>query len=83
MAIRSDLPASLVAKLQKTIPDLDALYLQGNGYCPSSSPRCGPGSIAANQQMSWKAVKDDSWFEPVAAACKLPAAPSSCRPAKK
>lgn len=83
IAIRTDLPASLVQKLQKAIPDIDALYLQGNNYCPSSAPRCGPGSLAANQQQSWKAVTSDAWFEPVASACKLPAAPSSCRPAKK
>ena len=83
MAVRSDLPPALYKKIIEAIPTIDALYLQAANYCPTSAPRCGPGSIAANQQQSWKAVKDDTWFEPVAAACKLPAAPSSCRPAKK
>ena len=73
----------LFKKIVEAIPTIDALYLQAKNYCPSSAPRCGPGSLSPNQQQSWKPVTSDAWFEPVAAACKLPAAPSSCRPAKK
>ena len=83
MAVRSDLPPALFKKIVDSIIQIDALYLQGNNYCPSSAPRCGPGSLGVNQSGAWKAVTSDSWIEPVAAACKLPAAPSSCRPAKK
>ncbi len=83
MAVRTDLPPALLKKVVEAIPQIDALYLQANNYCPSSAPRCGPGSLAANQNQSWKPVTSDSWVEPVAQACKLPAAPSSCRPAKK
>ena len=83
MAVRSDLPPELFKKIVEAIPTIDALYLQAKNYCPSSAPRCGPGSLSPNQQQSWKPVTSDAWFEPVAAACKLPAAPSSCRPAKK
>lgn len=83
MAVRTDLPASLVKKISDSIVQIDALYLQANKYCPSSAPRCGPGSLGSNQSSAWKAVTSDAWVEPIVAACKLPAAPSSCRPAKK
>jgi phosphonate transport system substrate-binding protein len=83
MAVRTELPPAILKRLLDTIPQIDALYLQANNYCPTSAPRCGPGSLAANQNQSWKPVVSDSWVEPVAQACKLPAAPSSCRPAKK
>ncbi len=83
MAVRSDLPPALFKKVVDSIVQVDALYLQGNNYCPTSAPRCGPGSLGNNQSSAWKAVTSDAWVEPVATACKLPAAPSSCRPAKK
>jgi phosphonate transport system substrate-binding protein len=83
MAVRSDLPPALFKKIVDAIPQIDSLYLQANNYCPSSAPRCGPGSLGNNQNQSWKPVTSDAWVEPVAQACKLPAAPSSCRPAKK
>ena len=83
MAVRSDLPPALYKKVVDSIVQVDALYLQANNYCPSSAPRCGPGSLGNNQSSAWKAVTSEAWVEPIAAACKLPGAPSSCRPAKK
>ena len=67
----------------EAIPDIDALYLQAKGYCPAGSPKCGPGALNGTQSGSWKAQTNDDWMAPIAAACKLSGAPSSCRPAKK
>ena len=83
IAVRSDLPASLFKKLATAIPQIDALYLQAKGYCPTTAPKCGPGVLTGVANQSWVAQSNDDWLAPVAAACKLPAAPSSCRPAKK
>ncbi len=83
IAVRTDLPPALFKKLAEAIPDIDALYLQAKGYCPAGSPKCGPGALNGTQSGSWKAQTNDDWMAPIAAACKLPGAPSSCRPAKK
>ncbi len=83
IAVRADLPPALFKKLADAIPDIDALYLQGKGYCPSTAPKCGPGVLNGTQNGSWKAQVNDDWLAPIAAACKLPVAPNSCRPAKK
>jgi phosphonate transport system substrate-binding protein len=83
IAVRSDLPPALFKQLSEVIPDIDALYLQGKGYCPSTAPKCGPGVLNGTNNGSWKAQLNDDWMAPIAAACKLPGAPNSCRPAKK
>jgi phosphonate transport system substrate-binding protein len=83
IAVRTDLPADLFKKLATAIPEMDALYLQGRGYCPKNAPGCGPGVLNGSQNGSWKAQVNDDWLAPIVAACKLPAAPNSCRPAKK
>lgn len=83
IAVRSDLPASLFKKLATTIPQIDALYLQAKGYCPTTASKCGPGVLTGIANQSWVAQTNDDWLAPIAAACKLPAAPSSCRPAKR
>lgn len=83
IAVRTDLPPALFKKLAEAIPDIDALYLQAKGYCPSNAPKCGPGALNGTQSGSWKAQVNDDWMAPIAAACKLAGAPSSCRPARK
>ncbi len=83
IAVRSDLPPALFKQLSEVIPDIDALYLQGKGYCPSTAPKCGPGVLNGTNNGSWKAQLNDDWMAPIAAACKLNGAPNSCRPAKK
>ena len=83
IAVRSDLPASVFKKLATAIPQIDALYLQAKGYCPTTAPKCGPGVLTGIANQSWVAQTNDDWLAPIAAACKLPGAPSSCRPAKK
>ncbi len=81
IAVRSDLPADLMKKLTAAIVDVDSLYLQANGYCPSSAPKCGPGSVGP-ANVSWQMQPNDDWLNPISAACKLNGAPKSCRPAK-
>jgi phosphonate transport system substrate-binding protein len=83
IAVRSDLPPALFKQLSEVIPDIDALYLQGKGYCPSTAPKCGPGVLNGTNSGSWKAQLNDDWMAPIAVACKLNGAPNSCRPAKK
>jgi phosphonate transport system substrate-binding protein len=83
IAVRSDLPPALFKQLSEVIPDIDALYLQGKGYCPSTAPKCGPGVLNGTNNGSWKAQLNDDWMAPITAACKLQGAPNSCRPAKK
>ncbi len=83
IAVRTDLPPALFKQLAEVIPDIDALYLQGKGYCPTTAPRCGPGVLNGTNDGSWKAQSNDDWMAPIAVACKLNGAPNSCRPAKK
>lgn len=81
IAVRSDLPADVLKKLSAAIVDVDSLYLQANGYCPSSAPKCGPGSVGP-ANASWQMQPNDDWMAPIAVACKLQGAPKSCRPAR-
>ncbi len=75
-AVRTDLPASLVAKIKESVPKIDALYLQAKKYCPASNPNCGIGTAKA-----WVQV-NESFFQPIADVCKLTQAPA-CFPVKK
>ncbi len=74
IAVRTDLPESLLAKIKKTVPNLDALYLEGNKFC--SGAAC---SIGGNN--SWVPV-NDSFFDPIGEVCAATNAPA-CQPAKK
>jgi len=75
-AVRTDLPASLVAKIKESVPKIDALYLQAKKYCSASNPNCGIGTAKA-----WVQV-NESFFQPIADVCKVTQAPA-CFPVKK
>ena len=77
IAIRTELPASLVAKIKATVPKLDSLYLQAGGFC-SSANRFGCNAGGSN---AWIQV-NESFFQPIADVCNKTKAPA-CFPAKK
>jgi phosphonate transport system substrate-binding protein len=76
IAVRTDLPDTLVAKIKEAVPKIDSLYLQANGLCPSNNQRCDFGGLAA-----WIPVKDD-FFQAIVDVCKATNA-AACQPAKK
>jgi phosphonate transport system substrate-binding protein len=76
IAVRSDLPDTLVSKLKESILKIDALYLQANGLCPSTNNRCDFGG-----QSAWIPVTND-FFQPIVDVCKATNA-AACQPAKK
>ena len=77
IAVRNELPASLVAKIKAAIPKLDTLYLQAGGFC-SSANRFGCNAGGNN---AWVLV-NESFFQPIADVCNKTKAPA-CFPAKK
>ncbi len=86
IALRTTLPASLVAKIREVLPKLDSLYLQANKYCPSVDLFCGPGSVtpgraaSAASNATWIPV-DDTFYKDIAAGCARPVVPTACKPA--
>lgn len=79
LAIRTDLPASLVAKVKTATLNIDALYLQANKLCPAASPRCG--IFGANDSDSTFVPATDSFFNDIKVLCTNPVAPKACKPA--
>ena len=77
IAVRNELPASLVAKIKAAIPKLDTLYLQAGGFC-SSANRFGCNAGGSN---AWVLV-NESFFQPIADVCNKTKA-AACFPAKK
>jgi phosphonate transport system substrate-binding protein len=76
LAVRSELPASLIKKIKEVVPKIDTLYLQGNRMCNDKSAACTlPGGN------SWVTV-NNSFFEPIVEVCKATGA-AACQPAKK
>jgi phosphonate transport system substrate-binding protein len=76
LAVRSELPASLVKKIKEVVPKIDTLYLQANRMCTDKSASCTlPGGN------SWVQV-NNSFFEPIVEVCKATGA-AACQPAKK
>jgi phosphonate transport system substrate-binding protein len=76
LAVRSELPASLIKKIKEVVPKIDTLYLQGNRMCNDKSATCTlPGGN------SWVTV-NNSFFEPIVEVCKATGA-AACQPAKK
>ncbi len=76
LAVRSELPASLVKKIKEVVPKIDTLYLQGNRMCTDKSASCTlPGGN------SWVTV-NNTFFDPIVEVCKATAA-AACQPAKK
>lgn len=76
IAVRTDLPDSLVKKIMEVVPKIDSLYFQANRLCPDGSANCSMSGGNA-----WVPV-DDSFFQPIADVCKATNAPA-CQPAKK
>ena len=77
IALRNELPASLVAKIKAVVPKLDALYLQAGGFC-SSTNRFGCNAGGSN---AWVQV-NETFFQPIADVCAKTKA-AACFPAKK
>ena len=77
IAVRNELPTSLVAKIKAAIPKLDTLYLQAGGFC-SSANRFGCNAGGSN---AWVLV-NESFFQPIADVCNKTKA-AACFPAKK
>jgi phosphonate transport system substrate-binding protein len=76
IAVRSELPATLVKKIKEVVPKIDTLYLQANRLCTDKSSSCTlPGGN------SWVTV-NNSFFEPIVEVCKATGA-VACQPAKK
>lgn len=79
LAVLTSLPDDLVAKIKKSVLELDSLYLQGNGYCPSDKPNCGVGSLdVGSNAPAWIQVTD-AFFQPIADVCKATNA-KACKP---
>ncbi len=74
IAVRTELPDALVAKLKKVVPNIDSLYLEANKFCSGAS--CSLAGLNA-----WVPV-NDSFFDPIAEVCAATNA-AACNPPKK
>jgi phosphonate transport system substrate-binding protein len=75
LAMSTNLPPSLKAKIKQVLPKLDSLYFKNNGFCPETGA-CNLGGSNA-----WVPV-NEAFFQPIADVCKETNAPA-CQPAKK
>jgi phosphonate transport system substrate-binding protein len=77
MAVRTDLPDTLVTKLKDVVPKIDTLYIQANKLCNGGGSNCTlSGSVNA-----W-VVANDSFFNAIADVCKATKA-AACSPPKR
>jgi phosphonate transport system substrate-binding protein len=79
LAIRTDLPADLVARVKAATVKIDALYLQANKLCPTGSPNCG--IFGATDGGSTFIPATESFFDDIRTLCTNPVAPKACKPA--
>lgn len=77
LAVSTELPASLVAKIKEIVPKIDTLYIQANRLCNGNGNTCTLNG-AAN---SW-VVAGDAFFQPIADVCKATKA-AACLPPKR